>query len=249
MSDTAAAASFTIPVILYVLAVTFIQTLLYGVRASLIAMLVAIALSWWRRSPASRCSSPGSCWRLGRDDRLTGRGHTEALAFSRFSACRHHGRMGAEPRRTTHAHHVVATRLLRCMGVSVISRHERHHARGLHRRLRARGLGRKRARHRGRHRALVPPQPALDVGQAGRSDLWREIMPFWVLSFAGLVLSTMAVALTDTWTQAPTWVAPPHARDRHRAPQRLRHPLGRAVHAARAGAVPPPEPTGVASLP
>jgi putative flippase GtrA len=31
------------------------------------------------------------------------------------------------------------------------------------------------------------------------SDLWREIMPFWLLSFAGLVLSTLAVALTDTW--------------------------------------------------
>jgi putative flippase GtrA len=31
------------------------------------------------------------------------------------------------------------------------------------------------------------------------SDLWREIMPFWLLSFAGLVLSTLAVALTDSW--------------------------------------------------
>jgi hypothetical protein len=29
--------------------------------------------------------------------------------------------------------------------------------------------------------------------------VWREIMPFWVLSFAGLVLSTIAVAMTDSW--------------------------------------------------
>jgi putative flippase GtrA len=36
-------------------------------------------------------------------------------------------------------------------------------------------------------------------GKRDASDLWREIMPFWVLSFAGLVLSTLAVALTDSW--------------------------------------------------
>jgi putative flippase GtrA len=35
-------------------------------------------------------------------------------------------------------------------------------------------------------------------GKREASDLWREIMPFWVLSFAGLVLSTLAVALTDS---------------------------------------------------
>jgi low temperature requirement protein LtrA len=45
LSDAAAAASFTVPVILFVLAVTFIHTLLYGVRRDhLTAMLVAIAL-------------------------------------------------------------------------------------------------------------------------------------------------------------------------------------------------------------
>ncbi len=37
-------------------------------------------------------------------------------------------------------------------------------------------------------------------GKRDASDLWREIMPFWVLSFAGLVLSTIAVALTDSLT-------------------------------------------------
>ena len=36
-------------------------------------------------------------------------------------------------------------------------------------------------------------------GKRDASDVWREIMPFWVLSFAGLVLSTVAVALTASW--------------------------------------------------
>ena len=36
-------------------------------------------------------------------------------------------------------------------------------------------------------------------GKRGASDLWREMLPFWVLSFSGLVLSTLAVALTDSW--------------------------------------------------
>jgi putative flippase GtrA len=36
-------------------------------------------------------------------------------------------------------------------------------------------------------------------GKRGESDLWREVAPFWILSFAGLVLSTVAVALSDSW--------------------------------------------------
>ena len=37
-------------------------------------------------------------------------------------------------------------------------------------------------------------------GRRDASHLWREVMPFWVLSFTGLVLSTVAVALADSWT-------------------------------------------------
>src|ERR1039457_4247196 len=33
----------------------------------------------------------------------------------------------------------------------------------------------------------------------GASDPWREVAPFWVLAFAGLVLSSLAVAGTDAW--------------------------------------------------
>ena len=35
-------------------------------------------------------------------------------------------------------------------------------------------------------------------------------MPFWVLSFAGLVLSTIAVALTDSWLPAAIVGEPLH---------------------------------------
>ena len=36
-------------------------------------------------------------------------------------------------------------------------------------------------------------------GRDGASDVWREVVPFWVLSFTGLVLSTAAVAAADAW--------------------------------------------------
>jgi putative flippase GtrA len=36
-------------------------------------------------------------------------------------------------------------------------------------------------------------------GKQDRSDLWREIVPFWVLSFLGLALSTLTVGLVDSW--------------------------------------------------
>jgi len=45
-------------------------------------------------------------------------------------------------------------------------------------------------------------------GKRDASDLWRELMPFWVLSFARLVLSTIAVALTDAWTHGAHFSSP-----------------------------------------
>jgi putative flippase GtrA len=35
-------------------------------------------------------------------------------------------------------------------------------------------------------------------GRRDRSDPWREILPFWVLAFCGLVLSTATVGLADS---------------------------------------------------
>lgn len=45
-------------------------------------------------------------------------------------------------------------------------------------------------------------------GRTGASDPLREVLPFWVLSFAGLALSTISVALTDAWA-AGAHLSPP----------------------------------------
>jgi putative flippase GtrA len=36
-------------------------------------------------------------------------------------------------------------------------------------------------------------------GRRDRSDPWRELLPFWVLAFCGLALSTVTVAIADGW--------------------------------------------------
>jgi putative flippase GtrA len=38
-------------------------------------------------------------------------------------------------------------------------------------------------------------------GRRDPSHPWREVMPFWVLSFCGLALSTLTVALADSWAK------------------------------------------------
>jgi len=36
-------------------------------------------------------------------------------------------------------------------------------------------------------------------GRRDRSDLLREVLPFWVLAFCGLALSTVTVGIADSW--------------------------------------------------
>ena len=47
-------------------------------------------------------------------------------------------------------------------------------------------------------------------GRTGASDPLREVLPFWVLSFAGLALSTISVALTDAWAAGAHLAQPVH---------------------------------------
>lgn len=45
-------------------------------------------------------------------------------------------------------------------------------------------------------------------GLRDRSDPWREVLPFWILAFCGLALSTVTVAIADSWA-AHLHLAPP----------------------------------------
>jgi putative flippase GtrA len=36
-------------------------------------------------------------------------------------------------------------------------------------------------------------------GRRDRSNPWREVLPFWILAFCGLALSTLTVGMADTW--------------------------------------------------
>jgi hypothetical protein len=38
-------------------------------------------------------------------------------------------------------------------------------------------------------------------GKSGKSHLWREVVPFWALAFFGLVFSTLAADLGESFAQ------------------------------------------------
>ena len=43
-------------------------------------------------------------------------------------------------------------------------------------------------------------------GKSSKSHLWKEVVPFWVLSFVGLVFSTVVVSLATDWWKDTTLV-------------------------------------------
>ena len=43
-------------------------------------------------------------------------------------------------------------------------------------------------------------------GKSSKSHLWKEVVPFWVLSFVGLVFSTVVVSLATEWWEDSTIV-------------------------------------------
>lgn len=43
-------------------------------------------------------------------------------------------------------------------------------------------------------------------GKTSKSHLWKEVVPFWVLSFVGLVFSTIVVSLAIDWWSDTTLV-------------------------------------------
>lgn len=38
-------------------------------------------------------------------------------------------------------------------------------------------------------------------GKSGRSHMWKEVVPFWTLTFLGLALSTWAADFAETWAK------------------------------------------------
>jgi putative flippase GtrA len=43
-------------------------------------------------------------------------------------------------------------------------------------------------------------------GKTSKSHLWKEVVPFWVLSFIGLVFSTVVVSVATEWWEDTTIV-------------------------------------------
>ena len=44
-------------------------------------------------------------------------------------------------------------------------------------------------------------------GKKGGSHLWKEVVPFWALSFLGLAFSTVTVAIAEEWNDSTVVIA------------------------------------------